>query len=184
MKTVRAAQIDPETDLVTGVVTCQQNMLVMPYVVLSDDHPLQSPEGWSWSSETSALVYVAPPITSDQVQVERTRRITAGFTFLGYIFDCDAASRQNISGGAALALGAMMQGALAEDLQWHGAADDFAWLAQDNTAVPMDAPTVFAFGAAAAEHVRVHIFAARALKDLDAIPANYTDNSFWPPSGG
>ncbi len=184
MITVRAAQIDPETNAVTGVVTCQESTLVMPYVVLGDDHPLQSPEGWSWSGETSALVYTAPDITEDQVQAERDRRITAGFSFLGHIFDCDAASRQNISGAASWAQGATAQGKLPGDLRWHDAADDFAWLSQSNVAVTMDAPTVFDFGAAAAEHVRLHIFAARALKDLDVIPANYTEDSHWPPVGG
>ena len=168
----------------TGVVTCHEKMLVPPYVVLSDDHPLQSPEGWTWSSETDLLVYTAPAITTDQVHTERDRRIDAGFTFQGHVFDCDAASRQNISGAAALALGATMQGALVGDLRWNGAADDFAWLTQANTAVTMDAQTVFAFGAAAAEHVRTHIFAARALKNTAPIPIDFDTDSHWPPAGG
>lgn len=184
MNIVRAAQIDPETNAVTGVVTCNEKMLVMPYVVLADDHPLQSPEGWEWSSEADLLVYTAPAITGDQVQAERDRRTDAGFIFQGNIFDCDAASRQNISGAASLALGAMMQGALADDFRWNGAADDFAWLSQGNTAVTMDAPTVFAFGAAAAEHVRAHVFSARALKDMAVIPSDFEDDSYWPAAVG
>ncbi|WIY25071.1 DUF4376 domain-containing protein [Parasedimentitalea psychrophila] len=120
------------------------------------------------------------PGRRDEVDEERDRRITAGFTFQGHVFDCDAASRQNISGAATLAIGAMASGALAGDLRWHGAADDFAWLSQNNAAVPMDSQTVFAFGAAAAEHVRLHVFAARVVKDMALIPNDYQDDSYWP----
>ena len=180
MPLIRAAQIDPETNTVTGVVTCQEKILVQPYVILGDDHPMQSPEGWRWSSETAELSYTAPAITAAQVHSERDRRTDVGFTFQGHLFDSDTAARQNISGAATLAIGAMASGALAGNLQWHGAADDFAWLAQDNVVVTMDAPSVFAFGAAAAEHVRVHVFAARALKNAVPIPHDYQDDSHWP----
>ncbi|MVO16861.1 DUF4376 domain-containing protein [Parasedimentitalea huanghaiensis] len=180
MKPVRAAQIDPETNDVTGVVTCMEHMLVPPYYLLEDGHPMQSAEGWKLDAGTGTLVYTAPAITGDQVTAERDARIEAGFTFGGHVFDCDAASRQNISGAASLALGAMTQGALAGNLRWHGAADDFAWLTRDNVLVPMDAQSVFAFGAAAAEHVRVHVFAARALKNIDPIPTDFDADFHWP----
>ncbi|NIZ63520.1 hypothetical protein DL239_21420 [Sedimentitalea sp. CY04] len=100
--------------------------------------------------------------------------------FQGKSYDCGAESRQNISGASTLALGAISQGAQPGNLLWHGASDDFTWLAIDNVAVAMDAQTVFEFGAKAAEHVRVHVFAARALKNAAPIPANYQDDSHWP----
>ena len=140
---------------------------------------ITDPSQWSISAE-GVVSKTGRPVRTDEVNEERDRRINAGFTFQGHLFDCDAAARQNISGAATLAIGAMASGALAGNLQWHGAADDFAWLAQDNVVVTMDAPSVFAFGAEAAEHVRVHVFAARVLKDMAQIPHDYQDDSHWP----
>ena len=100
--------------------------------------------------------------------------------FNGHVFDFDPDSKSRITGAATLAGFAIGQGAQANDYRWHGGSTDFVWIAQDNTAVPFDAQTMFAMGQAAAEHERAHIFAARALKDADPIPANFTDNSHWP----
>jgi hypothetical protein len=76
---------------------------------------------------------------------------------------------------------------LAGDYYWHEAGQtidstisQFGWIAQDNQIVTMDAPTVIAFGKAAAEWERSHIFAARTLKDMATIPDNYKDDMYWP----
>jgi hypothetical protein len=39
-----------------------------------------------------------------------------------------------------------------------------------------------AFGQTAAEHERAHIFAARALKDMDPIPDDWAAPEYWPAS--
>lgn len=124
--------------------------------------------------------YVSPPITSAEVDDERNRRIEENFTFGGVAYDFDAASKARITGMGALAGFAIGAGAQAGDLTWHGQETPFVWIASDNSPVPMDAPTCFAFAQAAAAHEAAHIFAARALKDMTTIPADYTADGYWP----
>ena len=114
------------------------------------------------------------------VDIERDRRIVAAFTFAGRAYDFDAASKARITGMATLAGFALGAGAEADDLRWHGGDEDFHWIASDNGFVPMDAPTCFAFGQAAAAHEAAHIFAARSIKDSDPAPEDITDDSIWP----
>lgn len=114
------------------------------------------------------------------VDAERDRRIRDNFVFNTVAFDFDTNSKSNIAGAASLAGFAIGAGAVVGDYQWNGSGVDFSWLAKDNTSALMDAQTTFAFGAAAAEHNRAHIFAARALKDLAIIPEDFADDSHWP----
>ena len=127
----------------------------------------------------NTLVDVPRP-TEDQVDAERDRRISGGFAFGGVTYQSRPEDRENIMGAGTAALGAMMQGALPGDLRWHGGDSDFAWIAADNSLNAMDAQTVYAFGLAAMAHKTAHIFAARAIKDADPVPADFTDNVFWP----
>lgn len=62
---------------------------------------------------------------------------------------------------------------------WHGGSEPFGWIAADNEVVSMDAQTVFAFGQAAAAVETRLIFAARALREMDPIPENFTDDAWW-----
>ena len=55
-----------------------------------------------------------------------------------------------------------------------------AWKSKSNGMIPMDAPTMVAFGIAAAKWKRDHFIAARALKAMDPIPSDYKDDSYWP----
>jgi hypothetical protein len=114
------------------------------------------------------------------VNAERDRRMTATFAFAGKRYDCDARSLQRITGAAALARFAVVAGAEAEDLWWHGGAADFTWIAADNSMTTMDAQTCAAFGNAAAANESAHIFAGHAIKAMDPIPADYTDDKYWP----
>jgi len=114
------------------------------------------------------------------VDAERDRRINGGFIFTGIEYQSRPSDRENIAGAATAALGAMMSGVQSGDLRWHGGAEDFGWIAADNSMHTMDAPTVYAFGQAAMAHKQAHIFAARALKDADLIPADFTDDKWWP----
>jgi hypothetical protein len=121
-----------------------------------------------------------PGPTFMDVDAERDRRIAAGFTFGGTFFQSRPEDRENIMGAGTAALGAMMLGAQAGDYRWHGGDSDFMWIAADNSTHPMDAQTVYAFGLAAMAHKTAHIFAARAIKDADTIPADYIDDGYWP----
>jgi hypothetical protein len=127
----------------------------------------------------NTLVDVPRP-TEDQVDAERDRRISGGFVFGGVTYQSRPEDRENIMGAGTAALGAMMQGALPGNYRWHGGDSDFAWIAADNSLNPMDAQTVYAFGLAAMAHKTAHIFAARAIKDANPIPTDFTDNVFWP----
>lgn len=121
-----------------------------------------------------------PVVTTAMVNAERDRRIAAGFWFAGTSYDFDDRAKMNISGAAQLAFMAIVAGAQADDLFWNGGLSPFAWISADNSLATMDAPTVVEFGRAAAQHEQAHIFAARALKDLDPIPLDFRDDSYWP----
>ncbi|UWU13280.1 DUF4376 domain-containing protein [Rhizobium sullae] len=119
--------------------------------------------------------------TPDMVDAERDRRIAAGFTFQGVDYQSRPEDRENIMGACTAALAAIMAGAQPDDFRWHGGDADFVWLAADNSAHPLDAQTMFAFGKAAMSHKQSHIFAGRALKDTSPIPADYAANpAYWP----
>lgn len=121
-----------------------------------------------------------PPVTSDQVNAERDRRIESNFIFNGIPFDFDSLSKQRVTGAATLAKFAVMAGAQPGNLRWLNPNEDFTWIAGDNTEVPMDAQICSAFGDAAALHDQAHVFAARVLKDMETIPQDYTDDKYWP----
>ena len=116
----------------------------------------------------------------EAINAERDRRLRGTMTFQGHIFGVDQVSLQRITGAATLAGFAIAAGAQPGDLRWHGGTADFGWIAADNALVPMDAQTCFAFGQAAAANEAAHVFAARALKDADPIPANWADDVWWP----
>lgn len=123
--------------------------------------------------------------TAAEVNAERDRRIAAGFEFEGRIFDARPEDQKRINGAASLALTAIaIGGKQPGDFRWHDGIEDFGWIAQDNGVVPMDAPTVIEFGKAAARWESAHVFAARALKNLAEIPADYASNeTYWPQRG-
>jgi hypothetical protein len=119
------------------------------------------------------------PTSPGQVIAERNRRITDDFEFMGKMYQRDAASLQRITGAATLAGFAIAGGAKAGNLRWANAAQDFGWIASDNTITPMDAQTCFAFGQAAANVETRLIFAAKRLRAMDPIPADFTDDRWW-----
>jgi hypothetical protein len=91
-----------------------------------------------------------------------------------------ATDRENIAGAAQLGFMALVAGAQPGDLRWASADSDFRWIAADNSTVAMDAHTVVDFGRTCAGQKQAQIFAARALKDMTPIPADYTDDKYWP----
>lgn len=118
---------------------------------------------------------------AEQIDAECDRRIAYGILFGGKHFQCRGKDMKRITGAASLAGFAIVAGAQAGDLYWHGEPNPFRWIALDNTKVSMDAQTCFAFGQAAAAHEAAHIFAARALKDATTIPDDFTSDTYWPP---
>ena len=131
-------------------------------------------------ADYNARTAAAQVKTSEHVNVECARRVESAFSFNGHAFQFDAASKARITGFATLAGFAIQDGAQAGNLRWLDAGTDAGFIAADNTLVTMDAQTAFAFGQAAAAHERAHIFAARALKDMSSVPADYTDDQHWP----
>jgi hypothetical protein len=129
------------------------------------------------------FVHTTAPIvpTTDDVDAERDRRIASDFVFDDVVYQSRPSDLENIAGAATAALGAIVGGAQPDDLRWHGGASDFTWIAADNSLTPMDAHTLFAFGRTAMAHKQAHIFAARAIKDMDPIPSDYaTNEAYWP----
>lgn len=136
-------------------------------------------KGDIWDGE--AFTPPAPPApTAADVNAERDRRLPLDFEFNGKMYQRDAVSIARISGAGALALGAIVQGAQPGNLLWHGRDTPFVWIASDDSLTTMDAQTCFAFGAAAAAVETEIIFAAKALRGLDPIPANFADDEYWP----
>jgi hypothetical protein len=119
-------------------------------------------------------------VTADDVDAERDRRVSVGFTFNEKLFQSRIEDQKRINGASTLALIAVVSGAQPGNLRWHGGTQDFVWIADDNTLIPMDAQTVLAFGQAAAAWESDHVFAARSVKDTTPVPADYTDNKYWP----
>ncbi len=126
------------------------------------------------------------PASLRDVDAERDRRISAGFEFAGVRYQSrlpspDRAGDWEVFSGKALeALIAIMGGAQPGDLRWSDPAEDFAWIAADNSRVPMDAQTVIELAKAASAHRSRHTFAGSDLKALDPIPADYADDHNWP----
>ncbi len=127
-----------------------------------------------------------PPVLPSAVDVERDRRIDAGFEFEGvrYQSRLPTANRAGdwdvFSGKALEAFIAVSSGAQPGDLRWSDPGADFAWIAADNTRVPMDAQTVIELCKAASAHRSRHTFAGSDIKAMSPIPLDYTDDQWWP----
>ncbi len=129
-----------------------------------------------------------PPKTQGQlnaerrpkVNAERDRRIDAGFTWNGKTFQSDRDSRKNIAGAATSAVSYIVGGGSPDEVYWQSPDTPFVWIATDNTEVQMTPAQMIAFGNAAMAHKKAHIFAARTLKDMAEIPADFADDKYWP----
>lgn len=119
-----------------------------------------------------------PVVTRFDVNAERDRRMVT-LAFAGKAYDLRDQSLSNVSGAGMLALAAIISGAAPGHLRWADPGEDFTWIANDNTATPMDAQTCWAFAQAAAAWRKHCIFRARALKDMTPIPHDYKDGRYW-----
>ncbi|WP_192886694.1 DUF4376 domain-containing protein [Agrobacterium sp. LAD9] len=121
------------------------------------------------------------------VDVERHRRVDAGFIFDGVHYQSRPEDRENIAGAKAAATDAItIYGAQPGNLAWQRLLDpnappEFRWIAADNSTHAMDAQTAMRFGYAALNHKQAHILAASALKNMVPIPADFATNpAYWP----
>lgn len=113
------------------------------------------------------------------VRQERDRRLKADFTFNGVQYQRDPVSLQRITGAATLAGFAIASGAKVGNLRWANPDRDFVWISSDDTPVPMDAQTCFAFGQAAANVETSLILAAKVLREMNPVPEDYKDSKWW-----
>jgi hypothetical protein len=118
-------------------------------------------------------------IAKEEVDAERDRRVDAGVTYNGHLFQSRQGDRENITGASQLAMMAIMNGAVKGDYRWANADRDFAWITDDNEIVNLDAFEVFELGRAAATSKQTMIFAARVLKDMEVIPTDFTEDKWW-----
>lgn len=117
--------------------------------------------------------------TSEDVDAERDHRLQT-FMYDGKLFDYDPVSRGRIETARNSAGWAMVAGKQPGDLRWADPNVDFGWIAADNSFVTMDAPTTLAFGNAAAAWEGLHIVKARLLKDMNPIPGDFQNDTYWP----
>jgi len=147
---------------------------------LSPDKPEAGPnEVVSWVDGAWSTADAPRPTASD-VGAERDRRLALDFEFQGKMYQRDERSLSRITGAATLAGFAMGAGAQSGDLRWANAAQDFGWIASDDTVTPMDAQTCFAFGQTAAGVESALVFTAAAIRAMDPIPYDYADDTYWP----
>lgn len=124
--------------------------------------------------------YLPPIATNSDVDAERDGRIAAGFTYAGKLFQARQFDLDNIRSMATAASVKIVQGTQDGDLRWFDPNNDFYWIAADNTTMPMSAPDMVEFAMTAAAWGSKHILAGAALKSMSPIPADFTDNKWWP----
>jgi hypothetical protein len=82
-------------------------------------------------------------------------------------------------GAAATAM--IAQGQVDTGYCWFDPAQDFVWIAADNSLTPMSASDMIDFALAGAVWVKNCIFAASAIKaTAGGIPADYASDARWP----
>lgn len=138
-----------------------------------------------WETMREDEMRARQPATT-KIDAERDRRISSGFEFRGVHYQSRLPTPSHpgdwdvFSGKALEAFIAVMGGAQPGDLRWSDPDADFAWIAADNSRVPMDAQTVIELGKVASAHRSRHTFAGSDLKTMDPIPQDYTDDRWWP----
>ena len=141
-----------------------------------------TPSDWAAMLAWGTPAAFAPPApTSDAVDAERDRRIAALFVFAGKAYQLDPESQINMTAMGASARFAIGAGAVAGNLRWSDPNSDFGWIATDNSITPLDAPTMAALADAALAWKSANVFAARAIKNIAPIPADYAADVRWPP---
>lgn len=118
----------------------------------------------TWSTAAITKAELAAALT-DAINAERDRLIDAGLTVAGKTYQTDAESRANIIAVGTRAKLAIVGGAQAGDLRWHGGAADFTWILADNTTTTLDAQAMAAVFDAGTARKTALIYAARTKKN-------------------
>lgn len=120
----------------------------------------------------------------EEIMAERDRRMNSGMLFNGNRYQTRPEDRDNVAGAAqAATLATLNNVGLPGVYNWHDPLNpeaEFRWILEDNSTVLLDAPTVIQLGVAMMRHKMEHIFAAKALKDANPTPVDYTDDAHWP----
>lgn len=135
-------------------------------------------EPWS-AEEIAAELDRRRAESAELVSQERDRRIGLGFSFEGVMYQSRPADWEVYSGKALEAFIAVMSGAAPGNFRWADTDADFAWIAADNSRVPMDAQTVIELAKAASAHRTKLTFAGSDIKALDPIPGDYGADWRW-----
>jgi hypothetical protein len=144
--------------------------------------PAQLAAVQTWIGGQGALA-IGQAAKIQAAEAQQAALIAAGFTFQGHLYQIDQDSLFNINAMGGLALGSITN---APTSPWPAG---FVWIAADNSKIPMDAPTCYAFSRAVGGYVSALVLRLRALKDaitvattqaaLDAIDVTAS----WPAAG-
>tara|TARA_R100001086_G_scaffold16743_2_gene8193 strand:- start:2297 stop:2815 length:519 start_codon:yes stop_codon:yes gene_type:complete len=135
--------------------------------------------GWGYDG-TNWTPPQEPEPASEDVNKERNRRISGGFSWNGHTFQSDPDSRENIIGSSVDATEFMRSGGSSDEVYWQSPDTPFVWLSEENQLVPLSPAQMIDMGRALLSHKKNCIFAARVLKDMDPIPSDFTDDKYWP----
>ena len=129
--------------------------------------PAQITAAQSWITGQGELA-IGQAAKLQAAEAQQAALIAAGFTFQGHPYQIDQDSLFNINSMGGLALGSITDAATSP---WPAG---FVWIAADNTKVPMDAPTCYAFSRAVGGYVSGLILHLRGIKDAITGAANQT----------
>lgn len=90
----------------------------------------------------------------------------------------DPVSLRRIQGAAQMATIAMMSGASPDSMEWVNG-QPLVWITEDNTELSLSPSMTIGLGTAAAEIESRLVRKARALKSMDPIPLNFSDDIWW-----
>lgn len=132
------------------------------------DHAGAPRQAWSIAHITDGALAAGWVVA---VNAARDAKIDGGFTHAGGVYQSRQTDRENVGVLGQQAQLAVLGGAEAGDLRWHGGATDFAWILADNSTVTLDAPAMVALFLAGVAFKTALTFAARAKKDWLLDPA-------------
>lgn len=144
---------------------------------------------WGGIDHSTVLAHEPEPIPSAtpyDVDAELERRQCLDISIGNHTFQCCPISQRRIDRAAFWAQDAIMNGhGAVGDYKWNSNEEDFEWILADNTRLKMDAPSVVDLASRIAKRNSRLVLKARDLKDMDPIPDDYADDSYWvitPPT--
>lgn len=180
INSVSGAVLDGATYIVDLNITMENETFDANHVFTTANDSEWAP--WLLQEILAGNIAVTPYVAvvePSEVDVERDRRRFLNITFDNQVFQADQTSQANMHEAALWALKAVEAGAAVDDYQWNSNDTDFQWILADNSLSTMDAHDMVALWAVVSKRNSELHLKARELKNMDPIPLNYTDNSFW-----